>query len=57
MQEIGHLIDPVSTAARGEAAQLGHKVMVTPYITLHPLDLQQNTFVAVFSAVVQSVLR
>uniref|UniRef100_A0A3Q3W9R2 Uncharacterized protein n=1 Tax=Mola mola TaxID=94237 RepID=A0A3Q3W9R2_MOLML len=25
-QEIGHLIDPVSTAARGEAAQLGHKV-------------------------------
>ncbi|KAM7414584.1 hypothetical protein PAMA_019411 [Pampus argenteus] len=26
VQEIGHLIDPVSTAARGEAAQLGHKV-------------------------------
>lgn len=28
VQEIGHLIDPVSTAARGEAAQLGHKVLV-----------------------------
>lgn len=27
VQEIGHLIDPVSTAARGEAAQLGHKVL------------------------------
>nr|XP_040024228.1 talin-2-like isoform X2 [Gasterosteus aculeatus aculeatus] len=26
VQEIGHLIDPVSTAARGEAAQIGHKV-------------------------------
>ncbi|XP_077452246.1 talin-2 isoform X2 [Stigmatopora argus] len=26
VQEIGHLIDPVSVAARGEAAQLGHKV-------------------------------
>uniref|UniRef100_A0A8C2WH51 Talin 2 n=1 Tax=Cyclopterus lumpus TaxID=8103 RepID=A0A8C2WH51_CYCLU len=26
VQEIGHLIDPVSTTARGEAAQLGHKV-------------------------------
>uniref|UniRef100_A0A672IYZ4 I/LWEQ domain-containing protein n=1 Tax=Salarias fasciatus TaxID=181472 RepID=A0A672IYZ4_SALFA len=26
VQEIGHLIDPVSTVARGEAAQLGHKV-------------------------------
>ncbi|KAG7280055.1 hypothetical protein CRUP_030511 [Coryphaenoides rupestris] len=26
VQEIGHLIDPVSTSARGEAAQLGHKV-------------------------------
>ncbi|XP_054631545.1 talin-2 isoform X2 [Dunckerocampus dactyliophorus] len=26
VQEIGHLIEPVSTAARGEAAQLGHKV-------------------------------
>uniref|UniRef100_A0A3Q0SYV9 Talin 2a n=1 Tax=Amphilophus citrinellus TaxID=61819 RepID=A0A3Q0SYV9_AMPCI len=26
VQEIGHLIDPVSTAARGEASQLGHKV-------------------------------
>uniref|UniRef100_A0A673CTN0 Talin 2b n=1 Tax=Sphaeramia orbicularis TaxID=375764 RepID=A0A673CTN0_9TELE len=26
VQEIGHLIDPVATAARGEAAQLGHKV-------------------------------
>nr|XP_014348098.1 PREDICTED: talin-2 [Latimeria chalumnae] len=26
VQEIGHLIDPVTTAARGEAAQLGHKV-------------------------------
>ncbi|KAJ8344556.1 hypothetical protein SKAU_G00318850 [Synaphobranchus kaupii] len=26
VQEIGHLIDPVLTAARGEAAQLGHKV-------------------------------
>uniref|UniRef100_A0A8C6T6U5 Talin 1-like rod-segment domain-containing protein n=1 Tax=Neogobius melanostomus TaxID=47308 RepID=A0A8C6T6U5_9GOBI len=24
VQEIGHLIDPVATAARGEAAQLGH---------------------------------
>lgn len=32
VQEIGHLIDPVSTAARGEAAQLGHKVLVWPYI-------------------------
>lgn len=28
MQEIGHLIDPIATAARGEAAQLGHKVLV-----------------------------
>ncbi|XP_049761841.1 talin-2 isoform X3 [Elephas maximus indicus] len=26
VQEIGHLIDPITTAARGEAAQLGHKV-------------------------------
>nr|XP_056721704.1 talin-2 [Euleptes europaea] len=26
VQEIGHLIDPTATAARGEAAQLGHKV-------------------------------
>uniref|UniRef100_A0A8C5A9J4 Talin 2 n=1 Tax=Gadus morhua TaxID=8049 RepID=A0A8C5A9J4_GADMO len=26
VQEIGYLIDPVSTSARGEAAQLGHKV-------------------------------
>ncbi|GAB5572401.1 talin-2 isoform X1 [Prionailurus iriomotensis] len=25
VQEIGHLIDPIATAARGEAAQLGHK--------------------------------
>ena len=30
VQEIGHLIDPVSTAARGEAAQLGHKVISDP---------------------------
>lgn len=29
VQEIGHLIDPIATAARGEAAQLGHKVMGT----------------------------
>lgn len=29
VQEIGHLIDPIATAARGEAAQLGHKVMCT----------------------------
>lgn len=29
VQEIGHLIDPVSTAARGEASQLGHKVCGT----------------------------
>ncbi|XP_031702749.1 talin-2 isoform X2 [Anarrhichthys ocellatus] len=27
VQEIGYLIDPVSTAARGEASQLGHKVI------------------------------
>ncbi|XP_030620557.1 talin-2a [Chanos chanos] len=26
VQEVGHLIEPISTAARGEAAQLGHKV-------------------------------
>uniref|UniRef100_A0A674EJY1 Talin 2 n=1 Tax=Salmo trutta TaxID=8032 RepID=A0A674EJY1_SALTR len=26
VQEIGHLIDPINTAARSEAAQLGHKV-------------------------------
>uniref|UniRef100_A0A8C7DHV9 Talin 2a n=1 Tax=Oncorhynchus kisutch TaxID=8019 RepID=A0A8C7DHV9_ONCKI len=26
VQEIGYLINPISTAARGEAAQLGHKV-------------------------------
>lgn len=32
VQEIGHLIDPVSTVARGEAAQLGHKVLCWPYI-------------------------
>lgn len=30
VQEIGHLIDPIATAARGEAAQLGHKVMNHP---------------------------
>lgn len=29
VQEIGHLVDPIATAARGEAAQLGHKVMCT----------------------------
>lgn len=29
VQEIGHLIDPIATAARGEAAQLGHKVPCT----------------------------
>lgn len=29
VQEIGHLIDPIATAARGEAAQLGHKVTRT----------------------------
>ena len=29
VQEIGHLIEPISTAARGEAAQLGHKVNCT----------------------------
>ncbi|TKC44899.1 hypothetical protein EI555_003371, partial [Monodon monoceros] len=27
VQEIGHLIDPIATAARGEAAQLGHKIL------------------------------
>ncbi|CAI9577712.1 unnamed protein product [Staurois parvus] len=27
VQEIGHLVDPITTAARGEAAQLGHKVI------------------------------
>uniref|UniRef100_A0A673MS78 Talin 2a n=1 Tax=Sinocyclocheilus rhinocerous TaxID=307959 RepID=A0A673MS78_9TELE len=26
VQEVGHLIKPISTAAKGEAAQLGHKV-------------------------------
>uniref|UniRef100_A0A8C2I840 Talin 2a n=1 Tax=Cyprinus carpio TaxID=7962 RepID=A0A8C2I840_CYPCA len=26
VQEVGHLIEPISTAAKGEAAQLGHKV-------------------------------
>ncbi|XP_069480588.1 talin-2 isoform X7 [Ambystoma mexicanum] len=26
VQEIGHLVDPTATAARGEASQLGHKV-------------------------------
>lgn len=34
VQEIGHLIDPIATAARGEAAQLGHKVMCTEGILL-----------------------
>lgn len=29
VQEIGHLIDPIATAARGEAAQLGHKVIAS----------------------------
>uniref|UniRef100_A0A8C3LSP7 Talin 2 n=1 Tax=Chrysolophus pictus TaxID=9089 RepID=A0A8C3LSP7_CHRPC len=29
VQEIGHLIDPIATAARGEAAQLGHKASHT----------------------------
>ncbi|XP_060273811.1 talin-2 isoform X6 [Ovis aries] len=29
VQEIGHLIDPIATAARGEAAQLGHKAQHT----------------------------
>ncbi|MEQ2170449.1 Talin-2, partial [Goodea atripinnis] len=33
VQEIGHLIDPVSTAARGEAAQLGHKVLLSDRVT------------------------
>lgn len=42
VQEIGHLIDPVSTAARGEAAQLGHKVPGWPYIFSAPLDLQRQ---------------
>lgn len=27
VQEVGHLIDPITTAAQGEAAQLGHKVL------------------------------
>uniref|UniRef100_A0A8C7E6W5 Talin 2 n=1 Tax=Naja naja TaxID=35670 RepID=A0A8C7E6W5_NAJNA len=31
VQEIGHLIDPIVTAARGEAAQLGHKVGAQDY--------------------------
>lgn len=35
VQEIGHLIDPVSTAARGEAAQLGHKVDCGSSLVLH----------------------
>ncbi|XP_067297971.1 talin-2a isoform X1 [Pseudorasbora parva] len=26
VQEVGHLIEPISTSAKGEAAQLGHKV-------------------------------
>jgi len=26
VQEVGHLIEPISSAAKGEAAQLGHKV-------------------------------
>ncbi|XP_052457970.1 talin-2 isoform X1 [Carassius gibelio] len=26
VQEVGHLIEPISTAAKGEASQLGHKV-------------------------------
>nr|XP_005168939.1 talin-2 isoform X2 [Danio rerio] len=26
VQEVGHLIEPITTAAKGEAAQLGHKV-------------------------------
>lgn len=34
VQEIGHLIDPIATAARGEAAQLGHKVMYLEAILL-----------------------
>lgn len=34
VQEIGHLIDPIATAARGEAAQLGHKVMCKQGILL-----------------------
>jgi len=29
VQEVGHLIEPISTAAKGEAAQLGHKVNKT----------------------------
>ncbi|KAJ0069938.1 hypothetical protein NL108_017255 [Boleophthalmus pectinirostris] len=33
VQEIGHLIDPVATAARGEAAQLGHKVELRVFNT------------------------
>lgn len=27
VQEVGHLIEQISTAAKGEAAQLGHKVI------------------------------
>uniref|UniRef100_A0A8C3LSQ8 Talin 2 n=1 Tax=Chrysolophus pictus TaxID=9089 RepID=A0A8C3LSQ8_CHRPC len=36
VQEIGHLIDPIATAARGEAAQLGHK-----FCFLQPFLLQR----------------
>ena len=48
MQEIGHLIDPVSTAARGEASQLGHKVPVGSYIPSSHLDLERKTYAVCF---------
>lgn len=46
VQEIGHLIDPVSTAARGEAAQLGHKVPVLAvYLLSSPNWIYKEKFV------------
>lgn len=34
VQEVGYLIKPISTAAKGEAAQLGHKVRFAPIQTV-----------------------
>ena len=46
VQEIGHLIEPISTAARGEAAQLGHKVN-----SAHTLSLLQGNHIEQYISV------
>lgn len=48
VQEIGHLIDPVSTAARGEAAQLGHKVLLSLFMAASALNLKKRQIYFVY---------